>query len=177
MTDAPEPRLVDGSAPASPDDLFRRLDELGIPATTVQHAPVFTVEEAKAERGAIPGCHTKNLFLRNKKGRMWLLVCQQDRDVDLRALSRRLGGGRLSFGSERRLMRRLGVIPGAVNPFAVINDVEGAVTVLLDREILDEDLLNFHPLDNALTTSIPTEGFLRFLEAEGHPPVEVDLAG
>ena len=142
------------------------------------HPPVFTVEEAKAVRGSIPGCHTKNLFLRNKKEQMWLLVCHQDQGVDLRSLGARLGSrSRLSFGSPRRLMRYLGVVPGAVNPFAVINDVEGAVTVVLDRAILEWDVLNFHPLDNALTTSIRATDFLRFLAEEGHPPVEVDLEG
>lgn len=177
MTSAPRPRLIDGSAPATPEDLFGRLDRLGIEATTHTHERVFTVDEAKEERGDIPGCHTKNLFLRNKKERMWLLVCHQDQDVDLRALAERLGStSRLSFGSERRLMRYLGVVPGAVNPFAVVNDVERAVTVVLDEDILGWEVLNFHPLDNAMTTSIATPDFLRFLEAEEHPPLRVDLA-
>ena len=173
--DAPAPRLADGSAPATPDDLFRRLDELGVEVETVRHPPVFTVEEAKEVRGAIPGCHTKNLFLRNKKGTMYLLVCHQDADVDLRALADHTGPGRLSFASERRLMRYLGVVPGAVNPFAVINDVEGEVTVLLDADLMEWETLNFHPLDNAMTTSIARADLLRFLQAEAHPPVVVHL--
>lgn len=178
MAEAPAPELVDGSAPATPDELFARLDELGVEFTTTTHPPVFTVEEAKEVRGSIPGCHTKNLFLRDKKGRMWLLVCHQDREVDLRALADEIGAsGRLSFGSEPRLMRYLGVEPGSVNPFAVINDVEGEVDVVLDREMLEWDVLNFHPLENFRTTSISRDDFLRFLVAEGHPPVVVDLAG
>lgn len=172
----PEPQLADGTAPATPDDLFRRLDALGIHTTTVSHPPVFTVAEAKRHRGHIPGVHTKNLFLRNKKGRMWLVVCHQDRQVDLRWLAGRLGStSRLSFGSPERLMRYLGVIPGAVNPFAVINDGQRAVTVVVDRAILGDEPLNFHPLDNARTTTINPEDFLRFLEAEGHPPILIDF--
>lgn len=170
-------RLANGSAPASPDDLFRRLDELAIPTRTFTHPPVFTVDEAKRHRGHIAGVHTKNLFLRNKKEHMWLLVCHQDRDVDLKRLAGQLGSrSRLSFGSPGRLMRYLGVIPGAVNPFAVINDRDGAVAVLLDRDILRGETLNFHPLDNARTVSIHPDDLLRFLEAERHSPRIIDLA-
>ena len=169
MTDV-EPRLDDGSEPAEPADLFRRLDELGIDHGTVEHPPVYTVEEAKEHRGRIPGCHTKNLFLRNKKGMMWLVVCREDLELELKALARELGAGRFSFGSAKRLMRHLGVVPGAVSPFAVVNDHDGRVRVVLDRAILEREPLNFHPLDNAMTTSIGAEDLLRFLEAEDHPP-------
>ncbi len=175
MSERVEPLLTDGTDPATPQELFQRLAALGIEVVTEAHAPVFTVPEAKAVRSHIPGCHTKNLFVRNKKQRMWLIVCHQDRVVDLRALGDRIGGGRLSFGSPRRLMSYLGVIPGAVNPFAVINDHEGKVEVVVDRAILAEEPLNFHPLDNAMTTSIGADDFLRFLEAQGHPPLLVDF--
>lgn len=176
MTDAPGARrLADGTAPAAPEDLYRTLDALGVQYRTVQHPPVFTVEEAKALRGEIAGCHTKNLFLRNKKGAMWLVVCVEDRSVDLKDLAHRLDAGRLSFGSAERLMKHLGVIPGAVTPFAVINDKAGAVRVALDRAILEREPLNFHPLDNAATTSIGVEAFLRFLEAERHAPTLIDF--
>ncbi len=147
-----------------------------IPIRTFTHPPVFTVEEAKRHRGHIPGLHTKNLFLRNKKERMWLLVCHQDRAVNLTWLAAQLGSrSRLSFGSPRRLMRYLGVIPGAVNPFAVINDRDDAVTVLVDRAILRGEPLNFHPLDNARTVSIQPDDLLRFLGAQRHPPTILDL--
>ena len=169
------PLLADGSAPATPDELFHRLEELDAVFHTVQHPPVFTVEEAKALRGDIAGCHTKNLFLRNKKGAMWLVVCLEDRGVDLKNLAGRLEAGRLSFGSADRLMKYLGVIPGAVSPFAVINDRGSAVRVALDRSVLDREPLNFHPLDNAMTTSIDVKGFMRFLEAAGHPPGLIDF--
>ncbi len=170
MTSPPsETRLADGSTPATPEDLFHRLQSLGIDTHTVKHPPVFTVEEAKALRGEIRGCHTKNLFLRNKKGAMWLVVCLEDRAVDLKRLAESLESGRLSFGSADRLMKYLGVTPGAVTPFGIVNDNGGAVRVALDRGVLGGGPLNFHPLDNAMTTSIEAEDMLRFLEAERHP--------
>jgi Ala-tRNA(Pro) deacylase len=169
--------LADGGAPATPEDLFRRLGELGIETSTMEHPAVFTVEEAREARGPIPGCHTKNLFLRDKKGRrMWLVVCREDRAVDLRQLALRVGAsGRLSFGSAERLMKYLGVTPGAVNPFAVINDHGGAVRVVVDRAILDDPPLNFHPLVNTMTTSIGADDFLRFLSEEKHEPKLIDF--
>ena len=163
-------RLADGSNPARPEDLFRRLDELHISVDTIEHPAVFTVEEAKVLRGEIEGCHTKNLFLRNKKGAMWLVVCPEDRAVDLKRLADQLGAGRLSFGSAERLMKFLGVIPGAVSPFAILNDTGKRVRIVLDRELLKAEVLNFHPLDNAMTTAVRPEDFVRFLEAERHPP-------
>ena len=168
-------RLADGTVPAAPEQLFARLANLGIETRTVQHAPVFTVEEAQRLRGEIDGGHCKNLFLRNKKGRMWLVVCGEERVVDLKALAKRLGAGRLSFGSPRRLMEHLGVIPGAVTPFAIVNDHDGSVPVIIDRSLLEETAINCHPLDNAQTTTIATDDLVRFLESEGHPPKVIDL--
>lgn len=168
--------LADGSAPAGPADLFARLEALGIETTTIRHPPVFTVEEAKTLRGELPGGHTKNLFVRDKKGRMWLIVCLEDRRVDLKALSGRLASGRLSFASAGRLMAHLGVVPGAVTPFALINDRTGAVTAVLDADMLTRHArLNFHPLDNAMTTGIAPEDLVRFLEAVDHAPVLLDM--
>ena len=175
MTDREEAHLVDGSEPAKPEDLFRRLSDLGIDIKTIEHPPVFTVDEAKALRGEISGCHTKNLFLRNKKGTMWLFVCPEDRSIDLKSLGAQIGGGRLSFGSANRLMKHLGVIPGAVSPLAIINDKARKVRVVLDRAILASDVLNFHPLDNAKTTAIQPDDFVRFLEAEHHSPSIIRL--
>ena len=174
---APEARLADGSAPTTPEALLERLAALGIETRTVAHEPLFTVEQSKALRGQLPGGHTKNLFLRNKKGRMWLVTCLEDRQVDLKALAAALEGGRFSFGSAERLMANLGVIPGAVTPFAVTNDAGGAVQMVLDKALLDHDPLNFHPLDNARTTAIAPGDLLRFLEAVGHPPLILDLDG
>ncbi len=176
MSDVPSPTLVDGSAPATPTELLRHLAGLGIEVDTVSHAPVFTVEEAKAVRGKLTGGHTKNLFLRNKKGRMWLVVCPEDRQVDLKALGQRLGAGRFSFGSAERLAGYLGVIPGAVTPFAVINDHGGAVTLVIDHGLLETTPLNFHPLDNSMTTAIAPRDLVRFLESVDHSPELIDLA-
>jgi Ala-tRNA(Pro) deacylase len=175
MTETPDIRLADGQEPASAEQLLRRLTELGIEVVTAKHKPVFTVEEAKAHRGEIAGCHTKNLFLRNKKGAMWLVVCLEDRVIDLKTLGRKTGAGNLSFGSAERLMKYLGVIPGAVTPFGVLNDSGGKVRVVLDRDILEREPLNFHPLDNAMTTSIGAADFVRFLEAENHVPSMLDF--
>lgn len=178
MSDPPEDqRLADGSPPATPARLFARFAELGISARTVEHPAVFTVEEARRYRGDLPGTHTKSLFLRDKKGAMWLVVCLEDRAVDLAVLAQRIGAKRLSFGSPERLMRHLGVIPGAVSPFAVINDVGRQVRVVLDRDVLREDPVNLHPLDNARTTAIAGADLLRFLTAEHHPAEIIAFAG
>jgi Ala-tRNA(Pro) deacylase len=158
------------------DGLLARLAELGIRVRTVEHPPVFTVEEARHHRGDLPGTHTKSLFLRDKKGAMWMVVCLEDRALDLKDLARRIGARHLSLGSPERLQRHLGVIPGAVSPFAVVNDVERVVQVVLDREVLARDPVNLHPLDNARTTAIGAADLLRFLEAEGHPPRVIDLS-
>lgn len=175
MTNPDTTRLQNGSAPAGPDELFARLGDLGITVETVQHPPVYTVDQAKALRGPLVGCHTKNLFLRDKKGAMWLVVCREDRLVDLKALALMLGSGRLSLGSPDRLMKYLGVSPGAVTPFAVINDKGGHVQVGLDRAILNDEPWNFHPLTNDMTTSISADDMLRFLEAQNHPPQLLDF--
>jgi Ala-tRNA(Pro) deacylase len=169
-------RLADGSQPATPDDLFARLTALGIAFATVRHHPVFTVQEARAVHGTIPGGRSKNLFVRDKKGTMWLLSAPADQPVDLKRLAERLGArGRLSFGSDERLMKYLGVIPGAVSPFAVINDTQRLVRVVLDRRLLETEPVNFHPLNNAMTTSISAVDVRRFLEAEGHEALVMDL--
>ena len=168
-------RAMSELRPATPEELFARLAELGIRTATVQHAAVFTVEEAKAERGALPGGHVKNLFLRNKKGAMWLVVAEEDRAIDLKALGERIGSGRLSFGSADRLMAHLGVPPGAVTPFAVINDRAGAVRVVIDRGLLDQDPINCHPLRNDMTTAIAAVDLLAFLAACGHEAEILDL--
>lgn len=162
--------------PTSPDTLFRRLEALGIAHRTVEHPPVFTVEQAKALRGQLPGGHVKNLFLRNKKGdAMWLVVALEDRQIDLKALGDRIGAGRVSFGSAERLMAHLGVIPGAVTPLALINDREVRVKVVIDKGLMDHDPVNVHPLVNTMTTAMSPADLLRFVEACGHRPEIMDL--
>lgn len=164
-----EATLVDGGKPLSPAEFLARLESLEIVHTTFEHEPVFTVEESKRMRGDLDGAHVKNLFLRNKKGVMWLVTCLEDRPVDLKWLAETLGAGRFSFASPERLMKYLGVIPGAVTTFAAINDTTGSVRVALDRALLDAERINLHPLTNAMTTTIASTDLLRFLEAIGHP--------
>ena len=164
------PRLVDGSVPAGPDDLFHRLDALEIAYDNVTHPPVFTVEEARTLRGSLPGAHSKNLFLRDKKENHWLVSCLSDRTVDLAWLAHELGTKRLTFCSNRRLMTYLGITPGSVSPFAVLNDVTGIVKVAVDQDMLMREPLNFHPLDNRQTTSVTASGLRRFLDDVEHPP-------
>lgn len=165
--------------PAAPEDLLAYLDSLGIAVTTHAHAPVFTVEEAKHLRGALPGVHCKSLYLRDKKGAEFLVVCLEDRRLDMKALAGLIGAARLSFGSPERMRARLGVEPGSVTPFAVINDRDTAATrirVVLDAEMMQAPLVNYHPLVNSRTTAIAPADLLRFLEATGHMPLTVDLA-
>ena len=167
--------LLDGSAPATPQNIIDTLTTIGVSSRTHNHAPVFTVEEAKCLRGELPGAHIKNLFLRNKRGRMWILTCLEDRTLDLKQFGTRLGSGRLSFGSPQRLMNYLGVIPGAVTPLAVINDHSGAVDVVLDRALMDASTINVHPLTNSRTTALTPAGLLAFLNAVDHAPTIMDL--
>jgi len=153
----------------SPQLLFARLDELGLAHRTVEHEPVFTVEQAKKHRGVLPGHHIKNLFLRNKKEAMWLVVALEDRAIDLKRLGEVLGADRLSFGSPDRLRRQLGVEPGSVTPFSVINDLDSQVTLVVDRGLAEGGPVNAHPLTNTMTTAISFADLRRFFEATGHP--------
>jgi Ala-tRNA(Pro) deacylase len=157
--------------PASPDDLFATLDRLGIAHATVSHPPLFTVEESRTLRGQIPGGHTKNLFLRDKKGALYLVSAAEDAVIELKSLHRTLGAtGRFSFGSAELMRETLGIDPGAVTPFAAINDTERRVSVVLDATLMEQDRINFHPLRNTMTTTIARDDLVRFLEATGHPP-------
>ena len=159
----------------SPQQLFKRLADLGIAHGTVEHEPVFTVEQAKRHRGVLPGHHIKNLFLRNKKEEMWLVVALEDSAIDLKQLGEKLGAGRLSFGSPERLRTWLGVEPGSVTPFAVINDTEHKVTLALNSALREGGPINAHPLVNTMTCPIELAGLLRFFEATGHAPRWLDL--
>jgi Ala-tRNA(Pro) deacylase len=163
--------------PATPDDLFAYLDKLGIAHATVRHAAAFTVEDARALRGEVAGAHTKNLFLKDKKEALFLVVALEDAAIELKSLHRRLGGsGRFSFGSGELLRATLGVEAGAVTPFAAINDAEARVRVVLDAAMMEHATLNFHPLRNTMTTSIARDDLIRFLTATGHPPRILPLA-
>ena len=161
--------------PLTPDQLFRRLDALGIAHRTYRHPPVFTVAEAVALRGRLPGGHCKSLFLKDKKAGLWLLVALEERAIDLKRLAAMLPAPRFSFGSPELLWEVLGVRPGSVTPFALVNDAACRVAVVLDRAMLDHDPLNYHPLENDRTTAIAPADLLRFIAACGHRPRLVDL--
>jgi len=157
--------------PATPDQLFTALDALGIAHSTVKHPPVFTVDEARALRGQLPGGHTKNLFLRDKKQALYLVVAEEEAEIALKGLHRVLGAsGRFSFGSADLLREVWGVEPGAVTPFGAINDAEGRVTVVLDAAMMEHETLNYHPLVNTMTTAIARDDLVKFLESTGHVP-------
>jgi Ala-tRNA(Pro) deacylase len=160
---------------ATREQLFERLAALGIETTTVNHAPVFTVEESQRLRGELPGGHCKSLFLKDKKGALWLVVAMEDSRVDLKALQKTLGAGRLSFGKPELMAEVLGVTPGSVTPFAAINDGEGRVQVVLDERIFDHDTVNYHPLFNDATTALAPGDLVRFLEATEHAPMRITL--
>lgn len=163
--------------PATPDELFAFLDRLGIAHRTVSHPPLFTVEQSQALRGTIPGAHTKNLFLKDKKGALFLVTALEDAAIELKSLHRRLGAsGRFSFGSADLLRQTLGVDPGAVTPFGAMNDSERRVTIVLDQALMAHAIINAHPLVNTMTTSIAREDLVKFLEATGHPPRIVPVA-
>lgn len=156
--------------PATREELFARLAELGIETQTKDHAPVYTVDEARALRGEIEGGHCKNLFLKDKKGVLWLVVTLEDMQVDLKALPQKIGSGRLSFGKAELLGEVLGIEPGSVTPFAVINDHGKKVQVVLDEAMMAHEVLNYHPLKNDATTSISATDLITFIQSCGHTP-------
>jgi Ala-tRNA(Pro) deacylase len=163
--------------PLSPEELLRHLDGLGIAHRTYSHPPVFTVAEAAALRGNLPGGHCKSLFLKDKRGGFWLAVMLEERSIDLKKLAVRLAAPRFSFGGADDLYRLLAVRPGSVTPFALINDLDGRVTAVLDAAMLEHDPLNYHPLVNDRTTALAPADLLHFIAASRHVPGIVDLAG
>jgi Ala-tRNA(Pro) deacylase len=164
---------------AAQADLFAYLDALGVRHVTTQHRPVFTVEEGADLKAAMPGGHSKNLFLKDKKGALFLLCALAESAIDLNAVSRLIGAARFSFGSAELLMQHLGVEPGSVTLFALLNDRERRVTLLLDEALLARDPVNFHPLRNDATTAISPDGMLAFIRSLGREPIRLafDAAG
>jgi len=162
--------------PATPDDLLAYLTHLGVDHETVEHPPLHTVEDSQAHRGDIPGGHSKNLFVKDKKSRLYLLTLGEETPVDLKRVHEKIGAnGRVSFGSADLLEEVWGVRPGAVTPFGAINDKTARVTVVLDAELMAHARVNFHPLVNTRTTGLSPEGLLAFLRATGHAPLIVAL--
>jgi Ala-tRNA(Pro) deacylase len=158
------------------DDLIALFDRLGVTHRTLEHAAVFRVGEGDHVKAGLPGGHTKNLFLKDAKGQLWLVSALQDAQIDLKALPAAIGSARLSFGSAARLGDALGVTPGSVTAFALINDPQHRVRFVLDAGLAAADPVNFHPLTNTATTAISQADFRRFLAALGVEPLIVDFA-
>jgi Ala-tRNA(Pro) deacylase len=156
--------------PAQQSDLFARLEQLGIATRTVEHPAVFTVAESAALDRQIPGGHTKNLFLKDAKGRLFLIIAHAETRIDLKRLPSVIGSGRLSFGRPELLMEALGVTPGSVTAFALINDERRRVEVVMDQVLMAFPTINCHPLVNSATTSIARDDLLRFIRTCGHEP-------
>ena len=163
-------------SPLTPQQLLDRLAGLGIRADTVEHEPVFTVAESRPVKARIPGAHSKNLFVKDKKGRFFLITAKDETPIDLKRAHEAIGAsGRLSFGSADQLREVLGVEPGSVTPFAVVNDRAGRVTLILDANLMRHDRVNFHPLVNSMTTGVGPDDLIRFVRATGHEPAIVGL--
>jgi Ala-tRNA(Pro) deacylase len=173
---AKETATEDGPLPTEPEALYARLDALGIPYALHEHPPIFTVAEGAHLKASIPGVHCRNLFVRDKKERMFLIVVPNETRLDMKKLPALLGCDRLSFGSQERLWTHLGVRPGSVCPFAIVNDTENKVRIVLDAEMMKAARVNYHPLRNHLTIGLAPEGLVRFIEACGHEARIVDLA-
>lgn len=164
--------------PKSEADLHSFLDGLGISVSTRRHPALFTVADSQALRGEIPGGHTKNLFLKDKKDDFFLVTVDEEAVVDLKQIHHLIGAaGRVSFGRPEMLMELLGVVPGAVTVFGLINDTEHRVKVILDEALLKNAVINAHPLTNEATTSIAAADLLKFVKATGHDPVILKVAG
>ncbi len=160
------------TTPRTAADLFRFLDELGIGHTTKTHPPVFTVAESASLRDEIPGGHTKNLFVKDKKDNFFLLTVEENASVDLKTVHTIIGAAsKVSFGKPEKLMEYLGVAPGSVTAFGAINDTGKNVTFILDSELMEHEVINCHPLSNDATTSIARDDLIRFMEATGHTPL------
>ena len=162
--------------PATRTELLAFLDELGLSTRTHDHEPVFTVAESEGVKDHLPGGHSKNLFLKDKKGNILLISAKDETQIPLKGLHTHLGCGRLSFGKPELLLEMLGVTPGSVTAFALINDREANVRFILDAALMKEDPINFHPLENNATTAISPEDFLTFARACGHEPEIVDFS-
>lgn len=154
--------------PTSPEDLFVLLQSLDITYSLHHHPPIFTVAEGEHLKASIPGVHCRNLFLRDKKKNTFLVVLANETAVDLKALEGKLDCGRLSFGSAERLWDMLGIRPGSVCPFTLVNDKDRAVQVILDEYMMQADIVNYHPLDNAMTIGLTPADLLKFIAHTGH---------
>lgn len=170
--------MTDAAAdpPLEPADLFALLDRLGIAHVTHEHPPVFTVDEGRAIKAALPGGHSKNLFLKDHRGQLWLVCALGETAIDLKRLPAAIGSGRLSFANAGLLWETLGVRPGSVTVFGLVNDTGRRVRLVLDAALMAADPVNFHPLRNTATTAVSPEGLMRLLAELGVVPAIVDFA-
>ncbi|HEX4507540.1 MAG TPA: prolyl-tRNA synthetase associated domain-containing protein [Alphaproteobacteria bacterium] len=155
-------------------DTLRRLD---VPFSSLEHPAVFTVAESAEIHHAMPGLHTKNLFLKDEGGAFWLVTAPADAAIDIKALRHKIGSKRLSFGKAEAMAELLGVEPGSVTPLAVINDTGGAVTLVLDAALTGEGTVNIHPLRNTATIGLKGTDLVRAVAAFGHLPKVVETTG
>ena len=167
--------MTHGTMAATPADLFALFDRLAIEHSTVEHPPFFTVEEGRPWHDKIPGLHCKNLFIKDRKGGIWLVVMPADKRADLGRLEKALGAPRFSFARPDVLQKVLALTPGSVTPFGLMNDTKRRATVVLDAEMLESEWLNFHPLHNAASTTLRSADLMRFVRALGYEPIVLRL--
>lgn len=158
----------------TPEQLFAFFDKLGIEHETISHPPLFTVEEGRDWHDKIPGLHCKNLFLKDKKGKLWLVVMPGDKRAHLNKLEREIGAARCSFGKPALLEETLGITPGSVTPFALLNDTSRKVTVVLDTDMMNATMVNFHPLRNDASTVLKSTDLMKFIKELGYSPLLAD---
>ncbi len=166
---------MNNNLPASEQDLFDHLNKLEISVTTIEHVPMFTIEDGKEALKDVPGGHCKTLFLKDKNSSLWLVIMLGNARVDMKKLQQKIGAARLSFAKPALMSQVLGVSPGSVTPFALINKTAKDVNVVLEAKMMEEELLNYHPLRNDATTSITSSDLLKFIHAVGHEPIFVDI--
>lgn len=164
------------NAPKTAQDLFALLDSLGISHQTKTHPPVFTVSESESLRDEIPGAHTKNLFVKDKKDQYFVVTVEENAVVDLKTIHKVIGASsRVSFGKPEKMLEYLGVVPGSVTVFGAINDTAGNVTFVLDEDLAKSELINGHPLSNDATTTVKTSDLIAFFKATGHEPLVLKI--
>ncbi len=161
--------------PLKPDELLETLEKQGIDFRLHRHEPIFTVAEGEHLKESIPGTHCRNLFVRDKKQNMFLVVAANETRIDMKKLQKVLDCGRLSFGSADRLWENLGITPGSVCPFCIANDTDKNVRIILDHDMMQSEIVNYHPMDNAMTIGITPADLIRYIRETGHEPEVVDL--
>ena len=178
MTQSAQPigKNTESEMPTSPEALMENLKELGVEFELHHHEAVYTVAESEKVDAEIPGTHCRNLFLRDKKKKNYLVVLQNATEVDMKKLPDVIGSGRLSFGSDERLWQYLGVRPGSVCPFSIINDTDNNVKIILDKSMMETQRVNYHPLLNTMTVGLSPDDLIKFIENTGHEAHIVDLS-